>query len=81
MEGNVSQLVGSFIAIAILLAVGIQVLGNAVQECTTLPGNATAGWQGACESQETQTIDAYGLLGIILIVIAAVAILFVVKLL
>jgi hypothetical protein len=81
MEGNVSQLVGSFIAIAILLAVGIQVLGNAVQDCTSLPGNATAGWQGTCETGQTQTIDAYGLLGIILIVIAAVAILFVVKLL
>ena len=81
MEGNVSQLVGSFIAIAILLAVGVQVLGNAVQSCTSLPGNATSGWQGTCETGQTQTIDAYGLLGIILIVIAAVAILFVVKLL
>lgn len=81
MDGNVSQLVGSFIAIAILLAVGIQVLGNAVTDCLTLPGNTTAGWQGSCETQQLQTIDAYGLLGIILIVIAAVAILFVVKLL
>ena len=88
MEGNVSQLVGSFIAIAILLAVGIQVLGNAVQDCSSLPGfssNTTAtahtGWAASCESEQDQAIDAYGLLGIILIVIAAVAILFVVKLL
>ena len=75
------QLVAAFVGIAILLAIGIQILGNAVQDCTSLPGNATSGWQGQCESGQTQTIDAYGLLGIVPIVIAAVAILFVVKML
>lgn len=31
-------LVGAFIGIAIMLGIGIQILGNAVQECNTLPG-------------------------------------------
>ena len=75
------QLVGAFIGIAIMLSIGIQILGNAVQDCTTLSGNATSGWQGQCETNDTQAQSGYQLLGIILIVIAAVAILFVVKML
>lgn len=30
-------MVGAFIGIAIMLGIGIQILGNATQDCTTLP--------------------------------------------
>ena len=95
MENNIMAMVGAFIGIAIMLGIGIQILGNAVQDCSTLAGfetlNSTGGtdppltvsvdWALQCESNNTQTQNAYTLLVIILIVIAAVAILSVVRLL
>ena len=86
-SGSIMQMVGAFIGIAIMLAIGVQILGNSVQDCTSLPDyNATAGatqtgWSAACENTNTQTQSAYALLIIILIVIAAVAILYVVRML
>ena len=96
-SGSIMGMVGTFIGIAILLSIGIQILGNSVQDCTSLPDyNATApgvnqtgvtlanqqtGWAGACENTNDQTQSAYALLIIILIVIAAVAILYVVRML
>ena len=105
-------LVGAFIAIAIMLSIGVQILGNVQTgtNCNTLPGfnttgltngtgafgsfpangkptNAPAndfkysGWSLMCLSQNTTSQNAYVLLGVILIVVAAVAILFVVRLL
>ena len=106
-------LVGAFIAIAIMLSIGIQILGN-VQSgtpCNTLPGFNTTGlkngtgsfgsfpintgkmngepandfqyssWALQCLTQNNSQQSAYTLLGVILIVVAAVAILFVVRLL
>jgi hypothetical protein len=106
-------LVGAFIAIAIMLSIGIQILGN-VQNgtpCNSLPGfNSTGGtngtgpfgsfpaaagdkhysavtnfkysqWSLQCLTNGTSQQSAYTLLGVILIVVAAVAILFVVRLL
>ena len=41
-ENNIMALVGAFIGIAIMLGIGIQILGNSVQDCTNLPDwNAT----------------------------------------
>ena len=37
MENNIMALVGAFIGIAIMLGIGVQILGNSVQDCTTLP--------------------------------------------
>ena len=80
-------LVGAFIGIAIMLAIGVQILGNAVQDCTALPdynatGGATqTGWSLSCESTNTQSQNAYTLLIVILVVVAAVAILSVVRML
>ena len=84
-------LVGAFIAIAIMLSIGIQILGNVQTgtNCATLPGNAgthqttsnATGWALQCLTQNTNAQNAYTLLGVILIVVAAVAILFVVRLL
>lgn len=86
-SGSIMGMVGAFIGIAIMLSIGIQILGNSVQDCTSLPDyNATTGatqtgWALACENTNTQTQSAYALLIIILIVIAAVAILYVVRML
>lgn len=98
-ENNIMALVGAFIGIAIMLGIGIQILGNSVQDCTTLPDyNATTpsagqkaagvtidnqqtGWAGQCVTNNDQTQNAYTLLVIILIVVAAVAILSVVRML
>lgn len=90
-------LVGAFIGIAIMLGIGVQILGNSVQDCTTLPDyNATSGdtsagqlaslpnpggWAAQCFSNNDQTQNAYTLIVIILIVVAAVAILSVVRML
>ena len=94
-------LVGAFIAIAIMLSIGVQILGNVQTgtNCNSLPGfNSTgttnpttwtltntngqhSGWSLQCLNQNNSSQSAYTLLGVILIVIAAVAILFVVRLL
>lgn len=162
-ENNIMGLVGAFIGIAIMLGIGVQILGNSVQDCTTLPdyqipnsvlsvtitnagasyetdpsvaftggggsgatgvavrsgsntvasvtiltggesyetaptvtfsgggganatgtaviGESSIGWAAECESNNTQTRNAYTLLVIILIVVAAVAVLSVIRLL
>ena len=88
-------LVAAFIGIAIMLGIGVQILGNSVQDCTALPGYHThnangstiapltvsTDWALQCETNNTQTQNAYTLLIIILIVVAAVAILSVVRML
>jgi len=90
MENNIMALVGAFIGIAIMLGIGVQILGNSVQDCTTLPDyNATladtsaaqSGWASQCFANNDQTQNAYTLIVIILIVVAAVAILSVVRML
>ena len=96
MENNIMGLVGAFIGLAIMLAIGVQILGNSVQDCDNLPGfetvnstgqvNSTdssfsAGWALQCETNNTQAQSAYTLLIVILVVVAAVAILSVVRML
>lgn len=84
---SISAMVGAFIAVAILIGLGPQILGNTVMDCSTLPGynsttpSASTGWAGTCNTANTNTQSAYALLIIVLIVIAAVVILFVVKML
>ena len=93
----VMALVSTFIGVAILLAIGIQVLGNVQNstQCATLPGGpgtgplgkwvATAsnstGWALSCVNANTSIQSGYSLLLVIVVVIAAVAILSVVRLL
>ena len=87
VENNIMALVGAFIGIAILLGIGTQILGNSVQDCTNLSdydatsGATQTGWAAQCEANNSQTQNAYALLNIVLIVIAAVVILTVVKML
>ena len=82
-SSTIMGLVAAFIGVAIMLVIGIQILGNVQTStnCSALPGNATSGWQHTCETGNTQIQNAYTLLIIILIVVAAVAILFVVRML
>lgn len=80
-SSTIMGLVGAFIGIAIMLGIGVVILGNVTTDCTSLSGNATSGWQGICETNATSTQNAYNLLLVILIVVAAVAILFVVRML
>ena len=77
-------MVGAFIAVSIMLGIGVQILGNSVQDCSNLPdfnvtadtaGDPQTGWAGQCETTNTQSQSAYSLLIIVIIVIAAVVIL------
>ena len=90
----IMALVTTFIGVAILLSIGIQVLGNVQTStnCSTLPGNTGAGtltnstsgatgWALSCLNANTSIQGGYSLLLVIVIVIAAVAILAVVRLL
>ena len=95
----VMGLITIFIGAAILLAVGVQVLGNVQTStnCTTLPGYNSSGtvvtpytnvpqqkysgWALSCINSNSQAQGGYSLIMVILIVIAAVAILAVVRLL
>ena len=92
-SSSVIGLVVAFIGVAIMLGVGIQILGNVQNstDCSTLPGGGTVkghttasnatGWSLSCFNNNTSIQNAYTLLIVIMIVIAAVAILFVVRLL
>lgn len=83
---TVIGVVSAFVAIAIMLGIGIQILGttNSAMECGTLKfsnGTNNTAWQTACANANTATQNAYALLIVILIVTAAVGILFVVRML
>ena len=99
-SSSIMGLVAAFIGIAIMLGIGIQILGNVQNgtNCQSLPGGPTipaganaahfvattsnsTGWALSCVNNNTSIQNAYTLLIVILIVIAAVAILFVVRLL
>ena len=77
------SLIVAFIAASIMLAVGVTILGNASNgfECDNLSGNATHGWQHACNEVATQSQTSFTLLVVILVVLAAVAILVVIRML
>lgn len=98
-SSSIMGLVAAFIAVAIMLGVGIQILGNVQTStnCLSLPGGLTGtfhtkgsnnvtsanatGWALSCVNNNTSIQNAYTLLIVIMIVIAAVAILFVVRML
>lgn len=84
------QMLSAFAGVSIVIGIIIVILANAVSDCTTLPGwNTTAvtagdaqtdGWVLQCQSNNTQTQSAMGLLIVVEVVIAAVIIISVVKL-
>ena len=76
-----------FIGLAILLSIGVVILGNGLQDCDDIPGydsgaptNST-GWAKTCLDNVKQSQNSYDLLSVILVIVAAVAILAVVRLL
>ena len=84
---NIMDFVTVFIGIAILLSIGVVILGNGLQNCDSIPGynsgapaNST-GWAKTCVDNESNAEDSYDLLSVILVIVAAVAILAVVRLL
>lgn len=65
-----------------MLGIGVAILGSTdIVDCTSLTGNATNGWHKECLDIQEQTQESYGLLVVILIVVAAVSILAVVRML
>ena len=90
---SITTLAGAFIGFAILIVIGVQILGNVQQstDCSTLPGGGTVsghttaanatGWSGQCFKTNTAIQNGYSLLTVAIIVIAAVIIMFVVKML
>jgi hypothetical protein len=89
MESGVMSMVSVFIGVAILLGVGTQILGNSVQDCTNLndyvvadgASQADGTWAKQCQDNNASTQSAYGLLLVVLIVIAAIVILSIIKML
>lgn len=86
-ESSVLAIVGVFIAIVVMLGIGTQILGNVSFSCedldgynSTTPGDST-GWAASCLEVQENSISGYNLLVIIVIVVAAVGILFVVRML
>jgi len=86
-SSSIMGIVGAFIGIAIMLGIGTMILGNTTMDCSTLDGydagdpEDSTGWAATCLDNNTATQNAYALLIVILIAPAAVAILFVVKML
>ena len=91
---NILTLIGVFIAAAILIGIGAVILGSAVTDCTGITGYVVGddddgatpthnqtGWAGQCFSNQEQSQSGYGLIGVVLIVLAAVIVLSVVRLL
>ena len=91
---TVTVLAGAFIGFAIMIAIGVQILGGVQTStnCSTLPGNTGAGsltnatsgatgWALSCLNTNTSIQNGYSLLTVAIIVIAAVIIMFVVKML
>jgi len=81
-DNLIFALVALFIAIAVMIGVSTQILGSVVTDCEGLPGysaNGSSDWALACEESNAQTQSAFGLLTIILVVVAAITILVVIR--
>jgi len=79
---GITQMVGGFVAVAIMLGVTAIILGNASLDCTQIKfanGTANSAWQSSCNSAQSSTQNAYNLLIVTMIVFAAVIILLVVR--
>ena len=90
---SITTLAGAFIGFAILIVIGVQILGNVQQstDCSLLSGGGTVsghttaanatGWSAQCFKTNSAIQNGYSLLTVAIIVIAAVIIMFVVKML
>ena len=89
MSNEITAVISLFIGVTILLSVGMMIMANSVSDCTqmehydsSLADNAqTNGWVAQCFESNSQVQVSFGLLMLVTLIIAAAAILFVVRLL
>ena len=63
-DNNIMGMIGAFIGVAIMLGIGVLILGNAVSDCTELPDyNATTPGSGERNSAGTQLTVAQNQIG------------------
>lgn len=80
-------LIGIVIAVSIFLGLGLVILDSSLSTCDELDGynssnpSASTSYAGLCESNNSQTHSAYGMVMLILIVLSAIVILAVVRML
>lgn len=88
MEGSpLAAMIGLFVGICIIIAIGAQILGGTIQNCETFndynftEGAIQNGWSASCLETNESTQTAFALLSVVLIVVAAIIILAVLKML
>jgi len=69
---GMTQLVTGFIALAIIVSIGVIILGNVSQAMPTLAENNT--YYGLQSTVESTTVSGYGLIVIVLVIVAAAGI-------
>jgi hypothetical protein len=89
MSNEITAVVSLFIGVSILLGVGMMIMSNSVSDCTQMEGydssladNAQSnGWVAQCFDANSSVQMSFGLLTLVTLIIAAAAILFIVRLL
>ena len=89
MSNEITAVISLFIGVSILLGLGMMIMSNSVSDCSamddydsSLADNAqTNGWVSQCFDNNSQIQVAFGLMTIVTLVIAAAAILFIVRML
>ena len=80
-------LIGIVIAVSIFLGLGLTILDSTVTDCSNLVGynsgnpSASTDWALACQENNSQTMSAYGLVMLIVIILSAIVVLAVVRML
>ena len=89
MSNEITAVISLFIGVTILLSVGMVILSNSVSDCTqmdnydsSLADNAqTNGWVAQCFESNESVHVSFSIMILVTLIIAAAAILFVVRLL
>ena len=89
MSNEITAVISLFIGVSILLGVGMMIMSNSVSDCTqmdnydsSLADNAqTNGWVSTCFDNNSSVQVAFGLMTLVTLIIAAAAILFIVRML
>ena len=88
MSNEITAVISLFIAASIMLSLGMVILSNSVSDCSamdnydsSLADNAqTNGWVSQCFENNSSVQVAFGLMTLVTLIIAAAAILFIVRL-
>ena len=87
MSNEITAVISLFIGVTILLSVGMMIMSNSVSDCTQMEGydssltTQTNGWVLQCQEANSSVQMSFGLLTLVTLIIAAAAILFIVRLL